>query len=331
MDFDEIGGNLKSLFKNKKFRVACVIVGMAGLVLWIIRQNRGKTTTETSEDDYYDGSMAIGYAGYGYPYVNDGSENYYDDTWISERFDQIGDQFDQIGDRLDGIMDALDKDPVEDTDSGNSYEDFFGKGYSHGGGSASKVDEQAIIDAMEFNSSAWWDVTDKAGRDYLHAENEYLAQQIGAQYDSQTGLWYKDGLPLYNVNKGNAFETVTTTGYRPPSRGSADYVANVDYQAAINEAISRGMSADVINALNERRNEKIASSGKPSGNVNASFDPNTDYQALINQAKAAGVEQSIIDNLTAQRNAKINARKGGFNKPPVYNLPVQPKPRAELK
>lgn len=304
MDMEQIGSDVKSLFKNKKFVTLCIIVGMVALVLWIIRQNR-MTTTETT--DYYDGSQAIGYGGFGYPYAGDGSAldtewfldamEGYNDKWES-MFEGLEDRFSAIDDRFD----ALNKD--DDTGGDN----YSGGGYISGGSSGgSKVNEQAIIDAMEANSNAWWDVSDQSGRDYLHAENEYLGSMIGAQYDSQSGLWFKDGLPLYSVDKGNAMSYVTGTGGREPSSPSVDYVTNIDYQAAINEGVAKGtITADQVDQLNRMRDNKIASTGVGS---TVSYDPNVDYQALINKGKEMGVSQSVIDNWNASRNAKIADQK----------------------
>ena len=309
MDFEAIGSNAKDLLKNKKFQIAIVVVGMVALILWIIKQQR-TTTTTTETFDSYDGTSPIGYGGYGYPSTS-GVEQDFD--WLYERLDGLADMitdtnaaqdekwdemFGALSDRLDGLGDG-------------SEDNYVSGGYVGGFTSPSqKVDEQAIIDAMEANSNAWWDTTTAEGRDYLHSENAYLGSLIGASYDNQTGIWYKDGLPLYNVNKGNANSTIatTSTGSRQPSSGTVGYVANVDYQAAINEALSNGASAATINQLNEARNAKIAATG---GGSTVSYDPNTDYQALINQAKAVGADQSVIDNLTASRNAKIEAMNNG--------------------
>lgn len=305
MDMEQIGSDIKSLFKNKKFVTLCVIVGMVALILWIVKQNRMTTTTET--DDYYDGSQAIGYGGYGYPYAGDSSAldsewfldilEGYNDNWTS-MFEGLEDRFAAIDDRFDAL--------AKDDDTGG--DNYSGGGYISGGSSSgSTVDEQAIIDAMEANSNAWWDVADQSGRDSLHAENEYLGSMIGAQYDSQTGLWYKDGLPLYSVDKGDAMSYVTGTGKKPLSTGSAGYVTNIDYQAAINEGVANGtVTADQVNQLYQMRENKIASTGIGS---TVSYDPNTDYAALINKGKEMGVSQSVIDGWTASRNAKIEDQK----------------------
>lgn len=332
MDFEEIGRNAKDLFKNKKFVVLCVIVGMVALILWIIRRNR-VTTSTTETFDYYDGSQAIGYGGYGYPYA--GSEEYSDYDWFYEKMDsltsstdekwesilsandekweniidQMNSKYDSMLDKYDQVLEKLDNQDSDFEDISGSYGGYYGGG----GDVSSSIDEQAIIDQMFANSYMWWDETTQTGRDALHDENLYLGGIIGADYDSESGVWSKDGVPLYTINRGNPIEeaVVATTGSRAPSSGAVDYTANVDYQAAINEGLRTGASAAVINRLNEQRNAKIAAGIGEYAATNKNFDPNTDYQALINQAKKVGADQSVIDNLTAQREAKIAAQKKG--------------------
>ena len=313
MDFEQLGASTKSLFKNKKFVLLCVIVGVVALILWIIKENKKALSSSSEGTDYYDGSQAIGYAGYGYPYGGDDSVSDYD--WFYEKMDsliesndqkwesivdQMNDKYDQMLDKYDQLMENLDKEDEKD----NSW---WGGGYSGGSSSSSKINEQAIIDMMQQNSNAWWDVTSEAGREALHDENIYLAGQIGAQYDGSTGTWWKDGQQLYTVDNANPQKLVTSTGTRQASSASVSYSNNVDYQAEINNALRSGASADVINSLNAQREAKIASTGNRV-DANSSFDANTDYQALINQAKSVGADQSVIDNLTAQRNAKIAAQ-----------------------
>ena len=321
MDFDEIGKSTKSLFKNKKFVTLCVIVGMVALVLWIIKENKKALSASSEETDYYDGSQAIGYGGYGYPYAGEDGTSDYD--WFYEKMDglmdandekwqtivdQMNDKYDQMLDKYDSILEKLDGDDTEN-------DNYYSGGYVGGSvSSGNKIDEQAIIDQMYANSHAWWDVADQSGREALHDENIYLAGKIGATYDSSKGLWYgSDGNPLYTVNRGNAIEEAyqTTTGKKTASSPTVTYTQNVDYMAAMTQAINSGAGAAVINQLDRQRDAKIASTG----GSQASFNPNTDYMALINKAKAQGADQSVIDSLTAQRNAKIAAQRAADGKP----------------
>lgn len=319
MDFDEIGKNTKNLFKDKKFVVLCVIVGMVALVLWIIKENK-KALSSSEESDYYDGSQAIGYGGYGYPYAGEETDTDYD--WFYDKLDgimdandekwqnivdQMNDKYDQMLDKYDDILEKLDGDTVE-------KDNYYSGGYSSGGGGSSSINNQAIIDQMYANSNMWWDVSSEADREALHDENIYLAGMIGATYDSSKGLWYgSDGQPLYTVNRGNAIEEAyqTTTGKKTASSTTVSYTQNVDYMAAMVKAINSGAGADVINQLDKQRDAKIAATG----GSQASFNPNTDYMALINKAKAQGADQSVIDSLTAQRNAKIAAQRAAEGKP----------------
>lgn len=316
--FSDLKTSGKKLFKDKGFVLLCVGVGLVALILWAIKQNRGTTTEETSEE--------VGYYTYGYPYgANDGYSDY---DWFYDKLDALQEQYDmglekqdekydllidQMNTKYDQMLDKYDQ-MMEKLDSKDDSFDFVsgGPGYVSTGPS---IDEQAIVDAMFQNSSMWWDTTTQAGRDALHDANLYMGGMIGATYDEDTGIWSKDGKPLYTVDKGDATAYVTEMGKKNIPASQMTYVSNVDYQSAINDAIRNGADASVINDLNILRDQKIADSGKTTEQANTNFDPNTDYQALINSAEAAGASRDVIDNLTAQRNAKIAATKSAMKTP----------------
>lgn len=306
------GSSTKNLLKNKKFLAACGVTAVVALVLWYIKQRNA----ENSGTDYYeDGTMAIGYGGYPNYSGTDDSYNGWDESWQilldnqedkwQNLLDQQEDKYNQLLDKYDNtIANMEDKyenllDKVDNMNVGSSV-----TGYSSGVTSVrSTIDEQAIIDQMKANSEMWWYTTNKTGQEQLHQQNQQLAAQIGADYDSATGTYWKNGQQLYTVDSGKTSTLVTGMGTKNASSGVASYVPNVDYQARINEAIRNNAGAATINALNEQRNNKIAATGNTSANT--TYDKNTDYQALINSAKAQGASQQVIDNLTAQRNAKI--------------------------
>lgn len=332
--FENTGKSIKKFLKDNPFIVLCIVVGIIALILWWIRQKNA----QEADAGYYDGSQAIGYGGYGYPTVG-AAEDGDNLDWYYNKIDSLTDEYDQkvsdldemyqqkFSDQEDKWTAAIDALQSKYDELYDKYDDLLNQdpgdyeyqpgGYASGG---SKLDIQAIIDQMEYNSNLWWDVTNKAGRDALHAENHYLGSLIGAEYDGKTGVWSIDGVPIYNVDKGDAMKYATGTGSKSAPNGNVSYVANVDYQSAINNAIKTGASASTINTLNAQRNAKIAAQGKTTQSANVSYDKNTDYQALINQAKASGADQSVIDNLTAQRNAKIkgeNLNADGSKKTPA--------------
>lgn len=301
------GGSAKNLLKNKKFLAACGVTAVVALVLWYVKS---RNSDDSSGTDYYeDGTMAIGYGGYPSYY---GESDYdtsdlWDDKW-QNLLDQQDSKYQEMLDKYDNTISNMEEkyqnliDKLENEDTGTqagSYVTYVPTSYS----SRQTIDEQSIIDQMKANSEMWWYTTNKTGQEQLHQQNQQLAAQIGASYDSATGTYWKNGQQLYTVDSGKTSTLVAGVGSKSAASGKASYVPNVDYQARINEAIKNNAGAATINALNTQRNAKIAATGNTSANT--TYDKNTDYQALINKAKAQGADQSVIDNLTAQRNAKI--------------------------
>lgn len=315
----ESGGSgsnsVKKLFKNKKFLAACGVVAIVALIVFMRKQS-------TQRDEEADGSTITGIEAMGYityPTAG-GSGGDSDLDWYYNKIDSMQEDYDSkladISSAYDEKLATAEKNYSDSLDAmQKKYEDLLnrttpsesGSNYYYGTTSSTQkgfsIDEQAIIDAMEQNSNLWWDATDKAGRDSLHSQNQILGSMIGATYDGKSGTWQKDGQTLFNVTKGDPMQSVTGTGNRSANGGSTSYVNNIDYQAAINNAIKSGASASTINQLNDARNAKIQATGNKSANT--SYDKNTDYQSLINQAKASGASQSVINNLQAQREAKI--------------------------
>lgn len=318
-DFEEVlqdaGEGIKKTFKNKPFLLLCIAVGVIALVLWWIRQNNAASSTSSS---YYEGEQAIGYGGYGYPSVG-GYENSSDEYWQTildnweeklgslsdkhmEDIDLLKDQHatdienlnDKWQDKYDALLDKLD----------NQNDGYINESYTPSYGvSSGGMTEAQIVQQMKENSVSWWG-SDEAMQDALHQANTGLASQIGATYHEASGTWWKDGALLYDLSP-DAETPVTSMGGKTAVAYDIQYDSDVDYQARINDAITQGKGAAIINGLNEARNDKISASGGSVAQANTYYNKDTDYAALIAQAKAQGASQSVIDNLNAQRNAKI--------------------------
>lgn len=342
--FDDVGKKVKKTFKNKPFLIACLGVGVVALILGYKKYNSGGSESEEGMGGY----AAIGYAGYPTTTGGGDStdDNSYYDSWfesIMETIDQnkqdtdqqISDLGEDFSNQLNGVYDEI----------GGLYDEMgsnvsrFDKVYTTPAAVESDNDwyyeRQAILDQMAANSDAYNLVTDKATKDALHAENMALGEYLGLSFDSASGLWMDGGSVAYitdaqaalaaerkkaasadgasgfvsnKQHTENTAKAVTkgTTATIPKSSTAFD--PNMDYQAAINNAIASGASASVINKLNQQRDAKIMATGGTTAKANSYYDANTDYQALINKAKASGASQTVIDNLTAQRNAKIAAQ-----------------------
>lgn len=339
--FEDMGNKVKKTFKNKPFLIACLGVGVVALILGYKKYNSGGSESE----DGIGGYAAIGYGGYPTTTGggDNTDDNSYYDSWfesIMETIDQnkqdtdqqISDLGEDFSNQLNGIYDEI----------GGLYDEMgsnvsrFDKVYTTPAAVEADNDwyyeRQAILDQMAANSDAYNMVTDKATKDALHAENQMLGEYLGLTFDSASGLWMDGGSVAYvtdaqaalaaekkkaaSANGASGFvsnkqhtentaKAVTKGTTATTPKTSVAYDPNMDYQAAINDAIASGASADVINNLNQQRDAKIAATGGTTAKANSYYDANTDYQALINQAKASGASQSVIDNLTAQRDAKV--------------------------
>ena len=127
------------------------------------------------------------------------------------KFDDLGITFDQTIQKLEKIVGLMDEHP-EIFDSGklntkgnNSSSNTTSSNTSNG--TSSKVyapknqQETAIVDIMKDNSETYNRISDSAYKKDLHAANERLGAQIGAEYDEASGKWYKNGYPLYHTGR----------------------------------------------------------------------------------------------------------------------------------
>lgn len=292
--FEDIGQGAKNLFKSKPFKFAAIGVGVIALYVGFTRNKEEEATAYG----------AIGYAGY--PTVNGGGGEEMSSS-SSESFDSA------YFESLLGMMQAEQKDQISDLQS--SIEDLYNKGDSFSSLESNEVEyrntetesvllaleREHDIAQMKANSELYNNISDRATKDALHAENLAIAEKWGWEYNSGSGNYFEGNSVLYTTSQQQA--NVLEGKKTPASNGT--FVNNVDYQAEINRAITEGASAAVIDNLNAQRNAKITASGSSTAKANSTYDKNVDYQALINKAKASGASQDVINNLTAQREAKI--------------------------
>lgn len=311
MDFEEIGQNVSSLFKNKWFVVAAVGVGLLGLLTW----NRNKNKQAEAEEEKTEDMAVLGYTGFGLGGMSE--EDYYAEMLeeAQEAYDESVEQLtDEFNTALTDQQNKFDSDlanaqaeynkALEDAEASfqseldkllAQIEDMANQPSSSGSsgskGSSSKNEQylleaelQADLAQMKANSELWWNVDSQGVKDSLHAENMAIADKWGFDYDSASGNYLSDGQVVYYTSKqvgsmiNAATQPKTTTTTKTVDTGSLT---------------------------------KTSGSGSKSSTV--SYDANVDYQDLINKAKASGASQSAIDQLNAQRQAKINALYGGVD------------------
>lgn len=295
--FQDMGDNAKKLVKSKPFKIAAV--GVAGVAL-VVAFMRNK------QDDNEQGYGAIGYAGYpstggdgdsmDYTTGSEGMDSAYFDEILAEMQNQQ-DVFGATTAELYGTIDSLSVElrNAKDTAAEQQYQ----------------MEVQNAISQMRANSELYNNITDRATKDALHAENLAIAEKYGFRFDAATGNYFQGNSVVYTTVKQQLGENTAYTGGKKVDTGTVSFKNNVDYQKEINKAIMSGQSATTINSLNEQRNAKIAASGGTAGS--GGFDKNVDYSVLISKAKESGASQAVIKNLETQRQNKINAVYGGVD------------------
>lgn len=294
--FDDFADNSKKLFKSKKFLIIAGGVGVVALfVAW-----RKNSTAETTTD----GSAAIGYAGY--PTVGGAAAESYDsiyDSGIVDEFNSILSENESYYQGLIGNMqteyentfDSLQtniidlSDRLQDSTSLIEQQQY-------------ELERQNAISQMKANSELYNNISDRATKDALHAENAAIAEKYGFTFDGNSGNWFDGESVVYTTS---VQQSAALTG-KTAAPATTAYQNNRNYQQEINDAIMNGADATTINELNAARNAKIAASGGTT-NANTSYDMNTDYATLISKAKETGASAEVISNLEAQRAAKIAA------------------------
>lgn len=293
---------VKKLFKNKKFLAACAVVAVVALfVAW-------KRNQETS---YFDGSQAIGYAGYPATGGGGGDPGGTSDT---SYLDDYNATIDQIQKEYNSSLDSVTKEYDSTLDSMYSnINDLSDQVYTlQEANEAQQLKAQRDLDLgqMKANSTLYHYTNDKATQDALHKQNADIAAKYGWVYDEQSGQYFENGVPVYGRADLGPLPTTQVVAPKVPT-SSATWEKNVDYQKKINEAILSGATGSQIDAINAQRDAKIRATGAK--NVNSQFDKDTDYKALIEKARSSRASQSVIDNLSQQRQAKINSLYAGVD------------------
>ncbi len=293
---------VKKLFKNKKFLAACAVVAVVALfVAW--RRNQ--------ETSYFDGSQAIGYAGYPATGGSGDTGGASDTSYL----DDYNATIDQIQKEYNSSLDSVTKEYDSTLDSMYSNINDLGNQITtlQEANEAQQLKAQRDLDLgqMKANSTLYHYTNDKATQDALHKQNAAIAAKYGWDYDEQSGQYFENGIPVYGRADLGPLPAGAQSVPAKPQASAGTWEKNVDYQKKINEAILSGASGSQIDAINAQRDAKIRATGAK--NVNSQFDKDTDYKALIDKARSSGASQSVIDNLSQQRQAKINSLYAGVD------------------
>ena len=301
--FQDVADNTKKLVKSKPFKVAAVCV--AGVALYV-----ALTRNQQEEDAQAYG--AIGYAGYpsvtGGETGTEGSDSSYFEQILADMQAAQDQNFSDLYGHLSDMQAQLDQNDLNSNSNVTGYRQVSQSDDSDDEMLA-YIQKQNAISQMRANSELYNNITDRAMKDALHAENLAIAEQFGWTYDPTTYNYYENGQVLYTTAKQDA--GLLGLAPKAPSTGEVTFKNNVDYQAEINKAIMSGAPATTINSLNEQRNAKIAAQGGLTAAQSSGYDKNVDYSLAIKKAKEAGADASVIKNLETQRQNKINAVYGG--------------------
>lgn len=297
--FDDLGQNAKKLMKSKPFIIACIAVGL--IALYVNFSKKGSSSSETEEVSYYDGTQAIGYAGYPGMGGSSGDSQY---EWYLEELTHMQEEYDENLEKLQEDYDTNMKDMQGQLDSAvegfnKSLEDMQNE-YDK-----SLADILAAKGSSSSSSSSGKKATSTSSNKDLMAQwqlqQEYQADLAQMQANSE----------LYNVLGNDQTETKKAL-----HQANMDIASKYGFQYDGYSGNYFDKSGSVVYLTSQQKAKAITTPGKTTKETSSnkvSFDPNVDYQARINAAVASGASQATINQLQAQRQAKINAVYGGVD------------------
>ena len=279
LDFEQIGETFEDGFdkvktftkKNKIFTIA--IIGVAGFALY-----KFFTGKQTSEDTEYVSTYAYVPTAYdGYPTMSESVS--YDD--VLDYVDNMGNEF--YNETMSSVSQLIESSQTT-TDKGYPNIIISGSSDSYDS-SASYIETQRqnIIDQMQSNSEAWHNASPEE-KERLHNENLILGSSLGANFDSASGAWYKDGESLYSVsekNKTNTSTSMTTSvGAKDTSVSQEAIVAQMQANSEAWHSATTQEEKDRLHEENKRLGTQLGanfdgSSGSWSSNGKTLYTVNT--------------------------------------------------------
>lgn len=120
------------------------------------------------------------------------------------------------------------------------------------------VNRSSVISQMKSNSEAWHSASETE-RKKLEAENQQLGKQIGASYDSNTGLWSDSKGSLYTVSSSSSKKSSSTSTNVRTSSSSGSNTSSVVSQMKANSEAWHSASASEKKNL-EAKNQELGKS-----------------------------------------------------------------------
>lgn len=271
---EDFGDNVKRTFKKKPFLIACAGVGAVALFVWWRKQNSG----DGDSGSYYEGSPAIGYAGY--PTVNTGADDTTNLDYYLSQIDTVTSQYnatiESMQSEFDSSISDLSSEYEKNLAGMQSQYDESMKGLestvttlsSQVQSQQKEIEYNNAIAQMKANSELYNALSGSANastREALHKENMEIAEKYGLTYEAKSGNYFTNtGTVAYTTTKqdaqvieGKKKASSSGSGSVSTSTQKVTFDSNVDYQAKINEAVKNGASSETVEYLKAQRQAKI--------------------------------------------------------------------------
>lgn len=309
--------NVKDTVKKKPFLVAAVGVSAVALFVWFQKQNNSPDGS-----NYYDGSQAIGYAGY--PEISSGgssSTSEYD--YYSSEVERIQDEYLSEVDRMateynTSIADLEEQYNSTLSDMEKTYASSMEGMYSDVERLTTEVESiRATSEAqtlaftrsndlaqMKANSELYNALSGpehEATRKALHDENLAIAEKYGLNYDSRSGNYYDNGTVAYTTAKQNA-QVITGKPNTPAQK--VEFVSNANYQAKSTGTSGSTTSTKSTGTLGSSSTKSTTTSGSTTSTKSKGTSGSTASTKSTGQLRTIG---DIVKQ--AYRNSKSQKAK----------------------
>lgn len=229
--FEGVADNTKKLVKSKPFLLA--ILGVAGVALYIGLTRKEEQTEEATAYG------AVGYAGY--PVTGGGGGSEYAGSMDAEYLAAVEEVVNSNYAYYESKSAEQDEQIATLTNRVITSEETITN-------QQKQIQQQQDIAQMKANSELYGQITDRATKDALHAENLAIAERNGWVYDTVTHNYFdSNGSVVYLTAKqeaaalGTTKTTTTTTKTAAPA--TTTYTNNATYTAAKQSAATSGSTA----------------------------------------------------------------------------------------
>ena len=244
----------KKLSKKQWFLIACVGVGVIGLLVWYRKQNSGGTQIA---------KIATGYEGY--PTMSEGMDmDYLTEAVGSNLYQSLGNVitaqdsyyqklFDEITSGMGVMTERLDKFDEENS----TYQKNNGIVI---GGAGAQTYVMDTLEQMQKNSEAWFSSSPEQ-RILLENQNQFLGSTLGASYSD--GRWYTSGgnLLYSTAPSGRAMLDETEILNQMKANSSAWHGASEAERLAL-EQKNKELGSRIGASYNEGSGEWFTTSGE---------------------------------------------------------------------